>query len=421
VIADPGFSRFMLKSRLEMWKKLRTLYKDAYAGLPREAWLLALSEFINRCGFMVLVFLNIYLTQHLGFSLLQAGRVLSAYGLGSIAGGYLGGHFCDRIGVRRVQIWSLTLSGLLLIGTGYVSGYVPILGLLFLYGLVSTAIFPANDTAMSRFCSGEMRTKGFALRRLAANLGITFGPVLGGFLILLDYRWLFWADGVTTLASAVVIALFLKTIPGRTAVGGASAEAAAPRSPWRDPPFLAFMGLLLILMIVFSQLFSTFNLYLNTAYGLRENRIGPLWAVNTILIVLIEMALIHALRKRSEMKIIAIGAAFIGIGFALLPFGRGFGYAAFTVIIWTMGEILTMPLTATVTAARAGAAAGKYMGVLSLTFSLSMFIAPYAGNWVYAKIGGDALWPLAGGIGVLTAAGIWALRRRLAVPKPPLA
>jgi predicted MFS family arabinose efflux permease len=172
-------------------------------------------------------------------------------------------------------------------------------------------------------------------------------------------------------------------------------------------------------MIVFSQLFSTFNLYLNTAYGLRENRIGPLWAVNTILIVLIEMALIHALRKRSEMKIIALGAAFIGIGFALLPFGRGFGYAAFTVILWTMGEILTMPLTATVTAARAGVAAGKYMGVLSLTFSLSMFIAPYAGNWAYAKIGGDALWPLAGGLGVLTAAGIWALRRQLAVPKPP--
>ena len=81
------------------------LYKDAYSGLPRQAWILALAEFINRCGFMVLVFLNIYLTQHLGFSLLQAGQVLSAYGLGSIVGGYLGGHFCDRLGVRNVQIW----------------------------------------------------------------------------------------------------------------------------------------------------------------------------------------------------------------------------------------------------------------------------------------------------------------------------
>jgi len=408
---------FMLESGVKMWKKTFALYRDAYAGLPRSAWILALAEFINRCGFMVLVFLNIYLTRHLGFSLLQAGQALSAYGLGSIAGGYLGGQLCDRIGVRNVQIGSLVLSGILLIGTGYVKNFTPLLILLFLYGLVSTAIFPANDTAMSRFCSGETRSKGFALRRLAANLGITFGPVIGGFLILLDYHWLFWVDGLTTLASAVVIAILLKTVPtGNDA--GTNAPSQTPRSPWRDAPFLAFMGLFLILMIVFSQLFSTFNLYLNKVYGLRETLIGPLWAVNTSLIVLIEMVLIHAIRRKSEMKIIALGSVFIAVGFALLPFGRGFGYAAFTVIVWTLGEILTMPLTATVTAARAGAAAGRYMGVLNLMFSLSMFIAPYVGNWLYAKIGGDALWPLAGGIGLLAAGGIWALRGALAVPKP---
>ena len=215
-----------------------------------------------------------------------------------------------------------------------------------------------------------MLTKGFALRRLSANLGITFGPVIGGFLILLDYRWLFWVDGLTTLASAVVIAALLKPIPSGPDTACRRPARRPSRSPWRDGPFLAFMGLLLVLMIVFSQLFSTFNLYLNSAYGLPENRIGPLWAVNTVLIVLIEMVLIHALRKRSEIKIIALGGALIGLGFALLPFGRGFGYAAFTVVVWTMGEILTMPFTATITAARAGDAVGRYMGVLSLMFSL---------------------------------------------------
>jgi MFS family permease len=392
-----------------MWKRTIQLYKDAYSGLPRQAWILALAEFINRCGFMVLVFLNIYLIKHLNFSLLQAGQVLSAYGLGSIIGGYLGGHFCDRFGVRNVQLGSLVLSGLLLIVTGYAPTFGPVLVLLFLYGIVTAAIFPANDTAMTRLCSGDMLTKGFALRRLSANLGITFGPVIGGFLILIDYRWLFWADGLTTLASAVVIAALLKAIPkGAGTVSGGGSRSA--RSPWRDRPFLAFLGLLFILMTVFSQLFSTFNLYLNSAYGLSENRIGPLWAVNTVMIVLIEMVLIHALRKRSEVKIAALGGALIGIGFALLPFGHGFGYAAFTVAVWTMGEILTMPFTATIVAARAGDAVGRYMGAFSLMFSSAMFVAPYVGNWLYAKIGGDALWPLAGGIGVLAAAGIWMLR-----------
>ena len=138
------------------------------------------------------------------------------------------------------------------------------------------------------------------------------------------------------------------------------------------------------------------------------------------MIVTIEMVLIHALRRRSEMKIIALGTVFIGIGFGLLPFGRGFLYAAVTVVVWTMGEILTMPLSATVVAHRAGAATGRYMGVLSLNFSLSMFLAPLLGNWLYAKIGGDALWPVMGGAALLVACGIWSMRRVLAVSKPTL-
>jgi predicted MFS family arabinose efflux permease len=401
-----------------MWKRVVSLYKEAYAGLPRGAWILALAEFINRCGFMVLVFLNIYLTRHLGFSLLQAGRVLGAYGLGAIVGGYLGGALCDKIGVREVQIGSLVLSGTILVFSGYFTGYAVLLVLLFLYGVVATALFPANDTAMSRFCFGEMRAKGFALRRLAANLGITFGPVVGGYLILIDYRWLFWVDGLTTLASAVVIALYVKAGPA-PAQPAAGDPAPHNGSPWRDGPFLAFMGLFLVLAIVFSQLFSTFNLYLNAVYGLKENEIGPLWAVNTILIVVIEMVLIHAVRRRSEMKIIALGAGFIGLGFALLPLGRGFAFAALTIVVWTMGEILTMPLSATVVATRAGAASGRYMGVLSLAFSLAMFIAPLCGNWLYGAIGGDALWFVMGGAGILTGFGFWALRRTLDIPKPP--
>jgi predicted MFS family arabinose efflux permease len=396
-----------------MLKKIISLYREAYAGLPRGAWMLALAEFINRSGFMVLVFLNIYLTRRLGFSLNQAGRALSLFGLGAVAGGYLGGHLSDKIGARAVQISSLALSGCLLVGTAYAKAYGQILALLFLYGMISTALFPANDTAMARFTPDEMRPKGFALRRLASNLGITIGPVVGGFLILLDYRWLFWADGVTSLAAAAVIAIGLKggVAPPAASGGGAALPS---RSPWRDGAFLAFLGLFLVVATVFAQLFSTFSLYLNVSYGLRENQIGPLWAVNTLMIVVIEMVLLHALRRRPNMNLIALGSILIGAGFALLPLGRGFFYAALTVAVWTMGEILTIPLTATVVAGRGGESAGKYLGLLSLTFSLSMLIAPSIGNWLFGTIGGDALWPVMGGAAMVCGLGFLAMKRRLA-------
>jgi predicted MFS family arabinose efflux permease len=400
-----------------MTARIIRLYKEAYAGLPRGAWLLACADFVNRTGFMVLVFLNIYLTRHLHFSLAQAGHVLSGYGVGAIAGGYLGGYLADRIAPRRVMIGSLVLSGGLLIAAGYASTYGAILVLIFCYGIAATALFPANDTAMSRFCQGELRAKGFALRRLASNLGITFGPVVGGYLILIDYRWIFWADGLTSLAAAAVIAVFmgLPSAPLDAKAADAVVPGEAAPSPWKDGAYLKFMGLFLIVATVFAQIFSTFPLYLNVAYGLKENRIGPLWAVNTLMIVTIEMVLLHRLRKKSPMAVISAGACLLGMGFALLPLGRTALFAAFTVAVWTMGEILTMPLTATVASTRAGAtSAGRYLGLLSLVFSLSMFIGPLAGNALYGAAGGTGLWLIAGASSVVAGGGFWLMRHAMA-------
>jgi MFS family permease len=391
------------------------LYKEAYTGLPGGAWLLASADFINRIGFMVLVFLNIYLTQHLHFSLAQAGQILAGYGIGAIAGGYVGGYLADKLGPRAVMIASLVLSGGLLIFAGYASAYATILVLIFLYGVTATALFPANDTAMSRFCAGEMRAKGFALRRLASNLGITFGPIIGGFLVMIDYKWIFWADGLTSIAAAAVIAVWLKapSFP-RRGEAGAAGRGGEVRSPWRDLPFLQFLGLFLIVATVFAQIFSTFPLYLNTHYGLKENRIGSLWAVNTLMIVTIEMVLLHNLRKKRPMNLIPLGAFLIGAGFALLPLGKSFLFAACTVAVWTMGEILTMPLTATVVSNRAGgASAGRYLGLLSLAFSLSMLIAPLAGNLILDAAGGTALWAIVGGSTIAAGGGFWLLRNKM--------
>ena len=94
-----------------MIRKVLTTYKNAYAGLPRNAWLLSLVQFINRSGSMVLFFLTLYLTRKLGFTLPQAGQAVSIFGLGALAGAYLGGRLCDRLGANRVQQLSLLLSG----------------------------------------------------------------------------------------------------------------------------------------------------------------------------------------------------------------------------------------------------------------------------------------------------------------------
>jgi predicted MFS family arabinose efflux permease len=64
---------------------LISLYRNAYGGLSTASWMLALVMFINRSGSMVVPFLSVYLTGSLKFSVEQAGIILTAFGIGSMA------------------------------------------------------------------------------------------------------------------------------------------------------------------------------------------------------------------------------------------------------------------------------------------------------------------------------------------------
>ena len=385
-------------------------YKKAYAGLPRNAWLLSLIQFINRSGSMVLFFLTLYLTRILGFTLPQAGQAVSVFGLGALAGAYVGGRLCDRLGANRVQQLSLLLSGLNLIVMGYMTHHGAVLLSAFLLGVFGEALLPANVTAMAQECPAPVRSKGFALNRLAANLGVTIGPVLGGYLALWNYRLLFWVDGLTCLAALAVFSLYFK--PGRRPISPEPAiSTSEPVKGTKRHLWIIFL-LTFGIGLIFSQLFSTFPLYIHSAFGFAENRIGQLLAINTIIIVLFEMVLLHGLKNLSPLKVIGMGALLIGLGFALTPLGRGFFYAALTVAVWTCGEMLSMPLLTTEISNRSSDHnRGRHMGLLAVSFSLAFMIGPLAGAKIYERFSPQALWFGCGGLGILLILGFLILER----------
>jgi predicted MFS family arabinose efflux permease len=391
-------------------------YRRAYAGLPRQAWILFTVNLVNAAGTMVIFFLSLYFTRRLGFSTAKTGQALSLYGVGSLAGAYLGGWLSDRIGSTSVQKLGLTLSGLLLIALGQIRSPAVLLPALLAFGVVAGTLYPATATSMARICPAELQVKGFSLNRLANNLGVTIGPALGGLLALRDYRLLFWVDGLTCLAAA---ALFVVIWPGAEdglrAVAKAKAPAPAGRSPWRDTPFLGLMLVTVVFGTIFVQLLSTFPLYMRNVYGLAEDAIGRLLAVNTIMIVLLEMALMESIRRFPLTRMINISFLLLGLGFGLIPLGRGFLYAGLTVAVWTCGEMLSMPLFTSLISRRAGPdSQGRYQGMFSFAFSLAFIIGPAAGMAVYGRWGGTALWFGCGAAGVLLSGGFSLLKRRLA-------
>jgi len=149
-------------------------------------------------------------------------------------------------------------------------------------------------------------------------------------------------------------------------------------------------------------------------YGLAENRIGQLIIINTLMIVALEMLLIHWIGKRSLTRFIAISFFLTGLGFALMPLGRSFPFAALTVAVWTTGEMLSMPLLGSLIAIRAGPGSqGRYMGLFTFSFSLSMIFGPMIGTAVYSTYGPSALWYGCGVAGLLLSVSFSFLSRSL--------
>jgi predicted MFS family arabinose efflux permease len=265
-----------------------------------------------------------------------------------------------------------------------------------LLALAHEALHPANATATAEICPPALRPRGFALARLATNLGVSVGPVVGGFLALWDYRSLFWVDGLTSLAAA---GLALRLLP--SAGPHKERQPRRARPAWRDPGFAAMLPLVLGVGLIFVQIINALPLYMRSAYGLPENAIGGLLAVNTLLIVTVEMLIMHGLRSARPQRVASVGALLLGCGLALIPLGRGGLYAVFTVIVWTMGEILTLPMLMTLVSLRADEAAqGEYQGLCSLAFATSWVIGPSLGMGVYGRLGAETLWFGCGLLGV---------------------
>jgi MFS family permease len=386
-------------------------YKESYAGLPKQAWWLAFVVLINRSGMMVVFFMTLYLTQKLGFTVVQAGQIMSIWGIGSMFGSYFGGWLCDRWGTFKVQFASLIWNGLGFIILRYMMRFETIAVTIFVVAIIGEAFRPANITAFTELCPPEIRARGIVLNRLASNLGIIFGPAVGGFLARVDYGWIFWVDGLTCIVASVLFYFLFRSAPSFRAEAETSTESG---SPWQDGLFIAIMGLLLVVGVVFFQIFNTWPLYLSEVNQFLENQIGLLLTINCILLVLFEMPVIHRLEKYDSMPSIMAGIVFLFAGFFILPFGSSYTYVGLTVVLWTIGEMLVFPLIATFIANRADDSnRGRYMGLFTFTFSTAFVLGPITGSYVYSHFGPRLIWLGAGGIGVIVWLGFFGIYRYL--------
>jgi len=377
-----------------------SLYKNAYGGLSRNTWWLAVVMAVNRSGTMVVPFMSMYLTQHIGVSIGKAGFVMSMFGIGAIIGALIGGRLTDKIGYYYIQITTLITGGIMFIVLGQLQSYPAICVGTFILALVNEAFRPANSVAVAHYSKEENRTRSYSLNRLAINLGWGIGGGLGGFIASYNYQLLFWVDGLTNISAAILLYIMLS--PSRNVA--TEIKIAGPKvkrnSPYKDKTYLLFIAMVFLFAMCFFQLFTTVPVFYKEKFHLPVYFIGIVMAMNGLIIAAIEMVTIFKLEgRRPLLHFISVGVVLVGVSYLMLTV-RALNFellAICVMLLLTIGEILSMPFMNSFWISRTEQLnRGQYAALYTVAWASAQHVGPLTGSLIAENYGYNVLWIITG-------------------------
>ncbi|HEX9147982.1 MAG TPA: MFS transporter [Thermoanaerobaculia bacterium] len=370
---------------MNVWKSLRRL--------PKGVWVISGAFLVNRAGSMILAFLVLYATRDLGLTAERAGLAVTAFGLGSLLAAPFAGRLADRFPPLSIMQTSLVVGGLLAVLLPTARAFVPLVAGVLLWASVSEAYRAPSLAIIGEITPPEQLKPAFSLVRLAANLGLSIGPVIGGLLAERSFPAIFVVDGTTSVLAGIILIVLAGRmgLPKRTVRVGDDV-----RPPWaalRDRDFVLFVAAMVPILAVVFQCLSAMSLYVVRDLGVPPSGYGLLLAINTVLIVILDLPINAATARWPHRRALLFGSALIAFGFGALAFARTPVAVAATIVVWTFGEIFTFgALNALAVELAPPARRGEYMGLYQMAFSLAFVAGPALGVFVLERLGPAALW-----------------------------
>ena len=369
-------------------------FTAAYRGMSRNLWLLALVMLVNRSGAMVLLYMSIYLTRAKQFSIQEAGYVMTLYGLGSITGAYVGGKLSDQIGFYKVMLLGLVGTGSLLFLLAEFHSFWTIAVCTFFVSAVGDMFRPANAASLSFYSESGSYAQAVSLNRLAMNLGYSVGPMLGGFLAGFNFKYLFWADGLSSMLAAFCLWRFLPKPPPSASKTPAAVASATRVYPLLNPQYALFLLGLTLYALCFFQLITAWPLFYKNQYGFSEPQIGSMMMINGLSVAILEMSFVHRVQhKWPALRLIRWGIVLLMGAFLLLIPVHSVAILIVSMCLLTASEMFSMPFMNTYAMHLAPPAnTGIYMSFYTMSWSTAMMLAPLLGSQAIARWGYSGLW-----------------------------
>lgn len=397
--------------------------KGIYNEYPRPFWTLVGVTFIDHLGGAVLYpFFALYITVKFDVGMTQVGLLFAVFSISSFVGQMFGGALTDRIGRKSIMIYSLITTSFSSVLMGLVNS-LPTFYLLALFiGILTEVGGPARQAMVADLLPERQRAQGFGIIRVAFNLSVAIGPVLGGFLARNSYFYLFLTDAIISSISAFIVWRAMPETKPEPKPGEAEESMASTFRGYgrvlRDRLFMLFLAAGILSGFVYMNFNTTLGVFLRDVHEVPETGYGLLLSLNAAMVVLFQFAITRRIERYAPMLMMALGVTLYAVGFGMYGFVSSMTLFVLAMVILTIGEMLIAPVSQALVASFSPEdMRGRYMAIFGFSWGLPYAFGPLAAGLIMDNTNPRYLWWVAGVVGLLAASMYMWLNSRVQ-PKP---
>lgn len=368
-----------------MLQKQITRAKKIYREYPSQFWVVVGASFVDHLGGALLYpFFALYVTKHFDVGMTEVGILFAIFSISEFFGSMFGGALTDQIGRKKVIIIGLIVSAFTSVGMGLVNKLEFFYLMAVITGLFADMAGPARQAMLTDLLPEEKRADGFGIMRIAMNLTVAIGPAIGGFIAARSYMMLFAADAISsTITAYFFYKLVAETLPKATTKEEKEAQPTFAETfrgygkVFKDHAFVIYMGLSMIVTIVYMQMYGSLPVFLRDVHSIPESGFGMLMSLNAAMVVLFQFAITRKIGNRPPMLMMALGAFIYAIGFVIYGFTGQYAMFMVAMAIITIGEMIVTPVAqALVAKFSPEEMRGRYMAVFGISWLIPGAIGP---------------------------------------------
>ncbi len=332
------------------------------------ARLLVLASTVSMLGWgAILPYQYAYAANTRDWGGLVAAAAASLFSIGALAAAPVGGRLADRFDPARVAVVAKVVAAIasaFLIVAGTPALF---LAAMFVFGVGITAAAPAQTVLVLRWVGSEDRRRVFALQFTGMAVGMAVGAFAAGYLVDLtrvDGMWpAFATASAGFLLSAGLIGLAGRGAPADEVAAPEDATSASVGTAMRvilATPALRWTAIITVTLALgfYAQFESGLPAYAIMVLGVPARTIGTAAAVNCLVIVVLQMAVVKWTAKRSAPSLlVAVGSIWV-LSWLLLAASSAVPELAGTMFVvvfgvFAVGETMYAPVLNPLTASLA--------------------------------------------------------------------